>query len=99
MRKRLALARVLLKDAELVMLDEPYGQLDPPGFRLVDSLVRGLRARGTTVVIASHQLARAGALCDDAVVLEEGRLAWSGPARERAARGGLSGGGLEESGT
>jgi heme exporter protein A len=98
MRKRLALARVLLKDAELVMLDEPYGQLDPPGFRLVDGLVRGLRARGTTVVIASHQLARAGALCDDAVVLEEGRLAWSGPAREAAARGGLSGGGLEESG-
>jgi heme exporter protein A len=95
MRKRLALARVLLKDAELVMLDEPYGQLDPPGFRLVDGLVRALRGKGATVVIASHQLARAGALCDDAIVLEEGRLAWSGAAREAAGRGGLDDG-LEE---
>jgi heme exporter protein A len=95
MRKRLALARVLLKHAELVMLDEPYGQLDPPGFRLVDALVRELRSRGATVVIASHQLARAGALCDDAIVLEAGRLAWSGAASEAAARGGL-GSGLEE---
>ena len=36
MRKRLALARMLLQDAAVVLLDEPYGELDPPGFRLVD---------------------------------------------------------------
>jgi heme exporter protein A len=98
MRKRLALARVLLKDAELVMLDEPYGQLDPPGFGLIDAVVRGLRARGATVLIASHQLARAGSLCDEAIVLEAGRLAWSGAALEAAARGGLESRGLEEGG-
>jgi heme exporter protein A len=99
MRKRLSLARVLLQDAEIVMLDEPYGQLDPPGFRLVDGVVRSLRARGTTVLLASHQLARAGELCDDALALEAGRLAWAGPAREAAARSGLEDGAQEPAGT
>ena len=37
MRKRLALARMLLQDAAVVLLDEPYGELDPPGFALVDA--------------------------------------------------------------
>lgn len=98
MRKRLALARVLLKDAELVMLDEPYGQLDLPGFRLIDGVVRGLRGRGATVLIASHQVARASGLCDDAILLEAGRLAWTGAAVEISARSGLERGGLEEGG-
>jgi heme exporter protein A len=96
MRKRLALARVLLKDASVVLLDEPYGQLDPPGFRLVDGVVRTLRARGATVLIASHQLARAGALCERGLVLEQGRLTWQGPADGLARSSGLEAAGLEE---
>lgn len=98
MRKRLALARVLLKDAALVLLDEPYGQLDPPGFRLVDGVVRALRARGSTVLIASHQLARSGELCERGLVLDRGRLAWEGPAGELAGGSGLEAAGLEEGG-
>ena len=96
MRRRLALARVLLKDASVVLLDEPYGQLDPPGFRLVDGVVRTLRARGATVLIASHQLARAGALCERGLVLEQGRLTWQGPANDLARSSGLEAAGLEE---
>src|SRR5262245_36891116 len=49
MRKRLSLARVLMRSVPVVMLDEPYGQLDPPGFRLVDRLLGSLRERGVTV--------------------------------------------------
>ena len=45
MRKRLALARVLLQDAAVVLLDEPYGELDPPGFALLDGVIGELRAR------------------------------------------------------
>src|SRR3954469_15287789 len=50
MRKRLALARVLQQDARVVLLDEPYGDLDPPGFLLVDGLLERLRASGATVL-------------------------------------------------
>ena len=46
MRKRLSLARVLLQDAALVLLDEPYGELDPPGFELLDGADRRAARRG-----------------------------------------------------
>jgi len=80
MRKRLALARVLLQDAAVVLLDEPYGELDPPGFALLDSVISELRSRAATVIMATHLVDRGRALCDRALLLEEGRLAWSGPA-------------------
>jgi heme exporter protein A len=80
MRKRLSLARVLLKGAAVVLLDEPYGELDPAGFLLLDGILRDLRAAGTTVVVATHLVERGRSLCDHAIVLEAGRLAWSGPA-------------------
>jgi len=82
MRKRLALARVLLQDAAVLFLDEPYGELDPPGFHLLDRVIGELRAGGATVIVATHLLERGRALCDRALVLEEGRLVWSGPAAE-----------------
>jgi heme exporter protein A len=74
MRKRLSLARVLLQNRAIVLLDEPYGNLDPPGFSLVDEVVAELRGRGLTVIIATHQLERAAAMCDRGVMLEGGRL-------------------------
>ena len=80
MRKRLSLARVLLQDAPVLLLDEPHGQLDPPGFRMVDELVGRLRAAGRTVLMATHLLERGAAVCDQAIVLEQGRLTWTGPA-------------------
>ena len=89
MRKRLALARVLLKAPEVALLDEPYGELDPPGFRLVDRLFGTLRARGSTVLMATHLLERGAALCDEGIVLDGGRLRWQGAARDLPALGGL----------
>jgi heme exporter protein A len=80
MRKRLALARTLLPERAVVLLDEPYGHLDPPGFLLVDRTLERLRARGVTVLMATHLLERGTALCDEGLLLEEGRLVWSGPA-------------------
>lgn len=86
MRKRLAFARVLLKDADLVLLDEPYAGLDPAGASFVDELLRRWRARGTTVIVSTHQLERVAAACDTATILAAGRAAWTGPADQAVAR-------------
>jgi heme exporter protein A len=82
MRKRLSFARVLLQEPRVAMLDEPYGQLDPDGFVLVEDVVRELKASGTTVVMATHQLARAAVVADEAIMLEAGRVVWRGKASE-----------------
>lgn len=91
MRKRLAFARLLLKDPELILLDEPYAQLDPAGHELVDGLLRAWRAAGRTVLVSTHQVARVSALCEQAVQLERGVVAWQGPAAEAPAHLGPGG--------
>jgi heme exporter protein A len=80
MRKRLALARTMMQPASLVLLDEPYGELDADGFALVDRLLERLRGEGRTVLMSTHLLERGRELCDLALSLEEGRVVWSGPA-------------------
>lgn len=82
MRKRLSLARVLLQEPRVVLLDEPYGALDPPGFDLVDGIIAGLKASGATILMATHQWERASRFCDLAIVLEQGSVDWQGPASE-----------------
>jgi len=82
MRQRLALARVLQQEARIALLDEPYGHLDAVGCQFVDRVLQGLRARGATVLMATHLLQRGRALCDRALVLEEGRLVFAGAAAD-----------------
>lgn len=89
MRKRLSLARTLLQDAQVVLLDEPYNQLDTNGFLLVDGILESLKARGKTVLLVSHLLERGAACCDLGIVLEEGRVHWTGSARDLPKKGGL----------
>ncbi len=74
MRKRLSFARVLMQKPQIVLLDEPYGQLDPEGFVLVDEVVRQLKAQGTTVLMATHQVERGKGLADQMLCLEAGRV-------------------------
>jgi len=82
MRKRLSFARVLLQQPRVVFLDEPYGALDPPGFDLVDQVIRDLKASGTTILMATHNWERSAKLADSALVLEAGRVVWQGAAGE-----------------
>lgn len=82
MRKRLAFARVLAQEPELVMVDEPYGQLDPEGFSLVDGLVRDLADSGVTVILASHLVERASHLTERALLLHKGQPRWTGTAAD-----------------
>lgn len=87
MRKRLGFARVLLKKPPIVLLDEPYAALDPEGARFVDTLVGQLRDGGTTLIVSTHQVARAAKLCDDAVRLDLGKVIWTGPAAQAVGEG------------
>lgn len=91
MRKRLSFARVLLQEADVVLLDEPYGQLDPQGFSLVGEVIGQLRSSGATVLLATHQIERAAALSDEAIVLEAGRVLWHGVAADVVRRMGGEG--------
>jgi len=72
MRKRLALGRILLGSASLVLLDEPYAALDRDGMRLVDELLGAWREVGVTVLVASHTTERFASLLDGRVTLDRG---------------------------
>lgn len=84
MRRRLALARALLKNPKLVLLDEPFASLDPEGREMVRSVIRDLRDVGTTVIVATHLPASAQQVCDRAIRLEAGQIVWRGPTAEAA---------------
>lgn len=74
MRKRLALARLVLADAPVWLLDEPYAALDEEGQALVDGLIADARLAGRTVLVASHDLPRSLATADAVVEMCAGRL-------------------------
>ncbi len=87
MRKRLAFARLLQKQADLILLDEPYSALDPQGAKLVDGLLDEFRAEGRTILTSTHQVERAAAHSDRAIQLESGRVNWVGLARDASTAG------------
>ena len=72
MKTRLALARAILHDPELLLLDEPTSGLDPESSHAVLSLIRELTDDGRTVVMCTHLLAEAEGLADQVVMLEDG---------------------------
>ncbi|MGE5169521.1 MAG: ATP-binding cassette domain-containing protein [Rudaea sp.] len=74
-QQRLALARAWALQPEVLFLDEPTASLDPPSARAVEAIVHDIHARGTTIVMTTHQLAQAKRLADTVVLLHEGRLA------------------------
>jgi len=74
-KKRLALARALLHDPEVLFLDEPTSGLDPAATRDVTDLIGSLaREHGRTVLLATHFLGEAGRIADRMAVLDHGRL-------------------------
>jgi heme exporter protein A len=77
MRRRVALASLLLKSPELTLLDEPFSALDPAGMAQVANIIRTLPG---TVVVTSHQVERAAMLCTRAVLLQGGLMRWQGRA-------------------
>ena len=84
-RKRVALARALLHDPEVLFLDEPTSGLDPSGTRDVIQLIGDLAGEGRTIVLATHFLGEAGRLATRMAVLHRGRLQAYGAPAELAA--------------
>ncbi len=82
MKRRLVMAQLMLKAPSLVLLDEPWTQLDPEGMVLMDELISTMRRRGATLFIATHDIERGLPLCDARLHLAQGRRA--DPDRARA---------------
>jgi lipooligosaccharide transport system ATP-binding protein len=73
MRRRLTLARALVNDPDVLVLDEPTTGLDPQARHLIWERLRSLIARGKTILLTTHFMEEAERLCDRLCVIEEGR--------------------------
>lgn len=72
--QRTAIARVLACDPDIVLFDEPTANLDPANVALVEGILRGMRAAGTTIVLVTHNVFQARRLADRVAFLLAGRL-------------------------
>lgn len=81
MRKRLAIARLLLKAPRLALLDEPFGELDPSGILEMEGHIRDLQRAGSTVILATHLIEQGERLTQERLHLQNGRLTAPGPER------------------
>jgi ABC-2 type transport system ATP-binding protein len=82
MKQRLGVAAVLLKDPELLILDEPANGLDPQGILEMRTLLRELASQGRTVFVSSHILSEIQQLCDRVAIVAHGRTIASGTVTE-----------------
>jgi ABC-2 type transport system ATP-binding protein len=86
MRTRLALARAVLHDPEVLMLDEPTAGLDPESARSVLDLIAEMAGKGRTIVMCTHLLHEAEGVADHLVLLEDGEVRTAGNPRELTER-------------
>jgi len=86
MKTRLALARAVLHDPDLLLLDEPTSGLDPESSHAVLGLIDEMAAQGRTVVMCTHLLLEAEGLADQVVLMEDGRSLVAGPPEELVSR-------------
>ena len=90
MGQRLQIARVLIHDPKVLVLDEPASGLDPRARIEIRELLRELRRMGKTIMISSHILSELEEMCDQVGIVEHGRLVFSGTMDEIRAKMGIS---------
>jgi lipooligosaccharide transport system ATP-binding protein len=86
MKRRLLIARALINEPELLILDEPTTGLDPQARHLVWEKLRSLKREGVTLILTTHYMDEAAQLCDRLVIMHEGRILVEGSPRELVAR-------------
>jgi ABC-2 type transport system ATP-binding protein len=79
MKQRLSIARVLVHDPKVLLLDEPAGNLDPRARIEMRELLKELQRMGKTILISSHILPELQDLCNKVGIIEQGELLYSGP--------------------
>jgi heme exporter protein A len=79
MQQRLAIARAILHDPQVMLFDEPHTGLDPDASAMLDILLTEVAARGRTVLMTTHDLGRALALASRFIILSGGKIAHSAP--------------------
>jgi ABC-2 type transport system ATP-binding protein len=79
MQQRLGLARVLIHDPRLLLLDEPASGLDPRARIEMMAILQELQRLGKTIIISSHILSELQTLCNRVAIIEKGKLIYSGP--------------------
>jgi heme exporter protein A len=79
MRQRLAIARAFLHQPDILLLDEPFTSLDDRAINVLQQLLSTARARGSTIIMSTHQIREAMELASDVALLERGKMAFSGP--------------------
>jgi lipooligosaccharide transport system ATP-binding protein len=82
MKRRLVIARALINDPELVLLDEPTTGLDPQARHVLWDRLYRLKQRGVTLILTTHYMDEAEQLCDRLVVMDKGRIVAEGSPRE-----------------
>lgn len=82
MKQRLSLARALVHDPELLVLDEPASGLDPRARVELRELLKTLNTMGKTIIISSHILSELEEMCTDVAIMEAGKLLAAGPPRQ-----------------
>ncbi|HYJ32859.1 MAG TPA: ABC transporter ATP-binding protein [Candidatus Binatia bacterium] len=78
MKRRLILARALLNEPRVLVLDEPTTGLDPQARHAIWTRVRALRATGVTVLLTTHYMEEAAQLCDRVIIIDEGKILLEG---------------------
>lgn len=86
MKQRLSIARVLLHDPKVLLLDEPASGLDPRARIEIRELLKELRRMGKTIIISSHILHELAELCNTVGIIEQGELLFSGSVHEIMAK-------------
>ncbi len=78
MKQRLAIASALLNNPEILILDEPTNGLDPQGIHEIREIIKNIAQQGTTILLASHLLDEVEKVCTHAVVIQQGKMLYSG---------------------
>jgi lipooligosaccharide transport system ATP-binding protein len=83
MKRRLILARALINEPQILLLDEPTTGLDPHARHLIWDRIRNLKKQGVTIILTTHYMDEAAELCDRTLIMDNGKIIEEGLVEER----------------